>query len=76
MVLLGIPSFEECVSIYSRCRGILTALPSFNFFLALSYFKIASIAQVISVVLNVYIYFQLEIILTLSPKNVAEAFCK
>ncbi|KFO87487.1 Acyl-CoA dehydrogenase family member 11, partial [Buceros rhinoceros silvestris] len=39
------PSFEELVSIYCRCRGISTALSSFNFFLALSYFKMAAIAQ-------------------------------
>ncbi|XP_008935196.1 PREDICTED: acyl-CoA dehydrogenase family member 11, partial [Merops nubicus] len=39
------PSFEELVSIYCRCRGISTALPNFNFFLALSYFKLAAIAQ-------------------------------
>ncbi|NWW81480.1 ACD11 dehydrogenase, partial [Climacteris rufus] len=40
------PSFEELVSVYCRCRGIPTALPNLNFFLALSYFKMAAIAQV------------------------------
>uniref|UniRef100_A0A8C0ZDH6 Acyl-CoA dehydrogenase family member 11 n=1 Tax=Cyanistes caeruleus TaxID=156563 RepID=A0A8C0ZDH6_CYACU len=41
------PSFEELVSIYCRCRRISTTLPNFNFFLALSHFKMAAIAQVI-----------------------------
>ncbi|NXR56205.1 ACD11 dehydrogenase, partial [Hippolais icterina] len=39
------PSFEELVSIYCRCRRISTTLSNFNFFLALSYFKMAAIAQ-------------------------------
>ncbi|KFV65687.1 Acyl-CoA dehydrogenase family member 11 [Dryobates pubescens] len=39
------PSFEELVSVYCRCRGISTALPNINFFLALSYFKLAAISQ-------------------------------
>ncbi|NWJ06605.1 ACD11 dehydrogenase, partial [Crypturellus undulatus] len=39
------PSFEELISIYCRCRGISTAIPNLNFFLALSYFKIAGIFQ-------------------------------
>ncbi|XP_037986111.1 acyl-CoA dehydrogenase family member 11 [Motacilla alba alba] len=39
------PSFEELVSIYCRCRRIPTTLPNLNFFLALSYFKMAGIAQ-------------------------------
>ncbi|NXL74396.1 ACD11 dehydrogenase, partial [Leptocoma aspasia] len=39
------PSFEELVSIYCRCRRISTTLPNLNFFLALSYFKMAAIAQ-------------------------------
>uniref|UniRef100_A0A8D2QBM1 Acyl-CoA dehydrogenase family member 11 n=1 Tax=Zonotrichia albicollis TaxID=44394 RepID=A0A8D2QBM1_ZONAL len=42
---LETPSFEELVSIYCRCRRISTALPNLNFFLALSYFKMAGIAQ-------------------------------
>uniref|UniRef100_A0A8D0HHB4 Acyl-CoA dehydrogenase family member 11 n=1 Tax=Sphenodon punctatus TaxID=8508 RepID=A0A8D0HHB4_SPHPU len=42
---LRIPSFEELISIYCRCRGITTVLPNLNFFLALSYFKVAAIAQ-------------------------------
>ncbi|KAK4827678.1 hypothetical protein QYF61_020489 [Mycteria americana] len=39
------PSFEELVSIYCRCRGISPTLSNFNFFLALSYFKMATISQ-------------------------------
>ncbi|KAJ8790764.1 hypothetical protein J1605_021192 [Eschrichtius robustus] len=42
---IGIPSMEELISIYCRCRGINSNLPNWNFFLALSYFKIAGIAQ-------------------------------
>ncbi|XP_053122460.1 acyl-CoA dehydrogenase family member 11 isoform X3 [Hemicordylus capensis] len=41
----GIPTIEELVSVYSRCRGTTTSLDNLNFFLALSYFKIASICQ-------------------------------
>uniref|UniRef100_A0A5F4W906 Acyl-CoA dehydrogenase family member 11 n=1 Tax=Callithrix jacchus TaxID=9483 RepID=A0A5F4W906_CALJA len=41
----GIPSVEELISIYCRCRGINSILPNWNFFLALSYFKMAAIAQ-------------------------------
>uniref|UniRef100_A0A8C0FKE9 Acyl-CoA dehydrogenase family member 11 n=1 Tax=Bubo bubo TaxID=30461 RepID=A0A8C0FKE9_BUBBB len=44
---LGFKGTVELVSIYCRCRGISTALSNFNFFLALSYFKIAAISQVI-----------------------------
>ncbi|XP_059776311.1 acyl-CoA dehydrogenase family member 11 isoform X3 [Balaenoptera ricei] len=44
-VFIGIPSMEELISIYCRCRGINSNLPNWNFFLALSYFKIAGIAQ-------------------------------
>ncbi|NXN06424.1 ACD11 dehydrogenase, partial [Indicator maculatus] len=42
---IDIPSFEELVSVYCRCRGVSTALPNINFFLALSYFKLAAISQ-------------------------------
>ncbi|OWK05857.1 ACAD11, partial [Cervus elaphus hippelaphus] len=42
---IGIPSMEELISIYCRCRGINSDLPNWNFFLALSYFKMAGIAQ-------------------------------
>ncbi|KAM6160596.1 acyl-CoA dehydrogenase family member 11 [Erethizon dorsatum] len=42
---IGIPSIEELISIYCRCRGINPILPNWNFFLALSYFKLAGIAQ-------------------------------
>ncbi|XP_054451236.1 acyl-CoA dehydrogenase family member 11 [Pteronotus mesoamericanus] len=41
----GMPSMEELISIYCRCRGINSILPNWNFFLALSYFKMAGIAQ-------------------------------
>lgn len=39
---------EELISIYCHCRGINPNLPNWNFFLALSYFKMAGIAQVIN----------------------------
>lgn len=42
---IGIPSMEELISIYCHCRGINPNLPNWNFFLALSYFKMAGIAQ-------------------------------
>ncbi|NXS51174.1 ACD11 dehydrogenase, partial [Brachypteracias leptosomus] len=42
---IEMPSFEELVSVYCRCRGISTTLPNLNFFLALSCFKLAAIAQ-------------------------------
>uniref|UniRef100_A0A673CVB9 Acyl-CoA dehydrogenase family member 11 n=1 Tax=Sphaeramia orbicularis TaxID=375764 RepID=A0A673CVB9_9TELE len=42
---LGIPSVEDVVSIYCRCRGISSGLPGLNFYLALSVFKMAGIAQ-------------------------------
>ncbi|XP_076014257.1 acyl-CoA dehydrogenase family member 11 [Genypterus blacodes] len=41
----GIPAVEDLISIYCRCRGIPPALPHLNFYLALSVFKIAGIAQ-------------------------------
>ncbi|XP_042329437.1 acyl-CoA dehydrogenase family member 11 isoform X2 [Sceloporus undulatus] len=41
----GIPSFEELSMVYSHCRDISSALPDLNFFLALSYFKLAAISQ-------------------------------
>uniref|UniRef100_A0A672TNE8 Acyl-CoA dehydrogenase family member 11 n=1 Tax=Strigops habroptila TaxID=2489341 RepID=A0A672TNE8_STRHB len=43
--LLETPSFEELVSVYCRCRGISTDIANLNFFLALSYFKMAAISQ-------------------------------
>ncbi|XP_006165608.1 acyl-CoA dehydrogenase family member 11 [Tupaia chinensis] len=43
--VIGIPSMEELISIYCRYRGINPVLPNWNFFLALSCFKIAGIAQ-------------------------------
>ncbi|XP_036188481.1 acyl-CoA dehydrogenase family member 11 isoform X2 [Myotis myotis] len=42
---IGIPSMEELMSIYCRCRGINSTLPNWNFFLALECFKMAGIAQ-------------------------------
>ncbi|GAA6215037.1 acyl-CoA dehydrogenase family member 11 [Lates japonicus] len=41
----GIPTVGDLISIYCRCRGIPSALPQLNFFLALSVFKMAGIAQ-------------------------------
>lgn len=41
----GIPWMEELISIYCRCRGIDPNLPNWNFFIALSFFKLAGIAQ-------------------------------
>ncbi|GCB69367.1 hypothetical protein scyTo_0008370 [Scyliorhinus torazame] len=41
----GIPRCEELIIVYRRCRGLSTPLLNWNFFLALSFFKIASIAQ-------------------------------
>lgn len=42
----GIPSVGDLTSIYCRCRGIPSSLPQLNFYLALSVFKTAGIAQV------------------------------
>lgn len=42
----GIPTVQDLISIYCGCRGIPPALPSLNFYLALSMFKMAGIAQV------------------------------
>uniref|UniRef100_A0A669ERQ7 Acyl-CoA dehydrogenase family member 11 n=1 Tax=Oreochromis niloticus TaxID=8128 RepID=A0A669ERQ7_ORENI len=39
------PSCPYLISIYCRCRGIPPALPQLNFYLALSVFKMAGIAQ-------------------------------
>ncbi|TMS16737.1 Acyl-CoA dehydrogenase family member 11 [Larimichthys crocea] len=41
----GIPSVSDLISIYCQCRGIPSALPELNFYLALSVFKMAGIAQ-------------------------------
>ncbi|KAI3355307.1 hypothetical protein L3Q82_018157, partial [Scortum barcoo] len=41
----GIPTVGDLISIYCRCRGIPSALPQLNFYLALSVFKMAGIAQ-------------------------------
>lgn len=42
----GIPNVADLISIYCRCRGIPSSLPELNFYLALSVFKMAGIAQV------------------------------
>uniref|UniRef100_A0A7N6C0K2 Acyl-CoA dehydrogenase family member 11 n=1 Tax=Anabas testudineus TaxID=64144 RepID=A0A7N6C0K2_ANATE len=42
---MGIPSVADLTSIYCRCRGIPSSLPELNFYLALSVFKMAGIAQ-------------------------------
>uniref|UniRef100_A0A671WDM7 Acyl-CoA dehydrogenase family member 11 n=1 Tax=Sparus aurata TaxID=8175 RepID=A0A671WDM7_SPAAU len=41
----GVPSVDDLISNYCRCRGIPSALPQLNFYLALSVFKMAGIAQ-------------------------------
>lgn len=41
----GIPMMEELISIYCQRRGIDPNLPNWNFFMALSFFKLAGIAQ-------------------------------
>uniref|UniRef100_A0A8C7H178 Acyl-CoA dehydrogenase family member 11 n=1 Tax=Oncorhynchus kisutch TaxID=8019 RepID=A0A8C7H178_ONCKI len=41
----GIPSPEDLISIYCRCREIPSSLHQLNFYLALSVFKMAGIAQ-------------------------------
>uniref|UniRef100_A0A2H6MU35 Acyl-CoA dehydrogenase family member 11 n=1 Tax=Micrurus carvalhoi TaxID=3147026 RepID=A0A2H6MU35_9SAUR len=43
--IAGIPSSEELITIYSRFRHTCTSPYNLNFFLALSYFKLASISQ-------------------------------
>ncbi|XP_069504792.1 acyl-CoA dehydrogenase family member 11 [Ambystoma mexicanum] len=41
----GIPAVEDLISVYHRCRGIPVVLNDWNFFLALSFFKLAGISQ-------------------------------
>lgn len=41
----GAPSVGDLISIYCRCRGIPSMLPQWNFYLGLSNFKMAGIAQ-------------------------------
>ncbi|XP_028289159.1 acyl-CoA dehydrogenase family member 11 [Parambassis ranga] len=41
----GIPTVDDLISIYCRCRGVPAPLPPLNFYLALSVFKMAGIAQ-------------------------------
>uniref|UniRef100_A0A3Q2Z939 Aminoglycoside phosphotransferase domain-containing protein n=1 Tax=Hippocampus comes TaxID=109280 RepID=A0A3Q2Z939_HIPCM len=44
-LMTGIPTVDDLISVYRRCRGIPSTLPSLNFYLALSLFKMAGIAQ-------------------------------
>uniref|UniRef100_A0A3Q3L694 Acyl-CoA dehydrogenase family member 11 n=1 Tax=Mastacembelus armatus TaxID=205130 RepID=A0A3Q3L694_9TELE len=44
--IVSIPAVDDLTSIYCRCRGIPSALPQLNFYVALSVFKMAGIAQV------------------------------
>ncbi|XP_039646868.1 acyl-CoA dehydrogenase family member 11 [Perca fluviatilis] len=41
----GIPTVDDLISIYCRCRDIPSALPQWNFYLAMSVFKMGGIAQ-------------------------------
>ncbi|XP_044151770.1 acyl-CoA dehydrogenase family member 11 [Bufo gargarizans] len=41
----GMPAFEDLINIYSRCRGISSEVHDWNFFLALTFFKLAGILQ-------------------------------
>ncbi|XP_053322249.1 acyl-CoA dehydrogenase family member 11 isoform X2 [Spea bombifrons] len=41
----GMPAFEDLMNIYSRCRNIPLPIPDWNFFLALTFFKLAGISQ-------------------------------
>uniref|UniRef100_A0A3B3D4B5 Aminoglycoside phosphotransferase domain-containing protein n=1 Tax=Oryzias melastigma TaxID=30732 RepID=A0A3B3D4B5_ORYME len=43
--IAGLPAAADLISIYCSCRGTPTALPHLNFYLALSFFKMASISQ-------------------------------
>ncbi|XP_075683220.1 acyl-CoA dehydrogenase family member 11-like isoform X2 [Rhinoderma darwinii] len=41
----GIPAFEDLIDIYTRCRGVASQEHDWNFFLALTCFKLAGISQ-------------------------------
>ncbi|KAM4028809.1 acyl-CoA dehydrogenase family member 11 [Anomaloglossus baeobatrachus] len=41
----GMPAFDDLVAIYSRCRGVSSQVYDWNFFLALTFFKLAGILQ-------------------------------
>ncbi|KAM4688837.1 acyl-CoA dehydrogenase family member 11 isoform 2-T2 [Discoglossus pictus] len=41
----GMAAFEDLMNIYSRCRGVSLPIPDWNFFLALTFFKLAGIIQ-------------------------------
>ncbi|CAJ0924021.1 unnamed protein product [Ranitomeya imitator] len=41
----GLPAFDDLISIYSRCRGVSSQVRDWNFFLALTFFKLAGILQ-------------------------------
>uniref|UniRef100_A0A8C1W6B4 Acyl-CoA dehydrogenase family member 11 n=1 Tax=Cyprinus carpio TaxID=7962 RepID=A0A8C1W6B4_CYPCA len=48
----GIPSPDDLISIYCHRRGIPNSLPQQNFFIAMAIFKMAAIAQVLSLKVN------------------------
>ncbi|XP_072268403.1 acyl-CoA dehydrogenase family member 11-like isoform X1 [Pyxicephalus adspersus] len=41
----GMPAYEDLMSIYNRCRGVESSVHDWNFFLALTFFKLAGILQ-------------------------------
>ncbi|XP_072009554.1 acyl-CoA dehydrogenase family member 11 [Engystomops pustulosus] len=41
----GMPAFEDLLNIYNRCRGASSQKDDWNFFLALTFFKLAGILQ-------------------------------
>ncbi|CAN2389685.1 acyl-CoA dehydrogenase family [Pristimantis euphronides] len=41
----GMPAFEDLINIYSRCQGGPTQVHGWNFFLGLTFFKLAGISQ-------------------------------
>uniref|UniRef100_A0A8C2CYD4 Acyl-CoA dehydrogenase family member 11 n=1 Tax=Cyprinus carpio TaxID=7962 RepID=A0A8C2CYD4_CYPCA len=49
---MGIPSPDDLISIYCHRRGIPNSLPQQNFFIAMAIFKMAAIAQVLSLKVN------------------------
>uniref|UniRef100_A0A8C9VX33 Acyl-CoA dehydrogenase family member 11 n=1 Tax=Scleropages formosus TaxID=113540 RepID=A0A8C9VX33_SCLFO len=53
----GSPAPDDLLAIYCRCRRIPPVVPRWNFFLALSAFKLAGIAQVIRRVCWLCVYF-------------------
>ncbi|KAG8442832.1 hypothetical protein GDO86_011588 [Hymenochirus boettgeri] len=41
----GMPALKDLMNIYSSCRGVPLPIPDWNFFLVLSFFKLAGISQ-------------------------------